>query len=607
MFQSFAAPSTNKSDTSKRLTDLRKKMATGGIDWFLVPHADEHQNEYLPARAERLAWITGFSGSAGFAMIGLKKAFLFVDGRYTAQVREQADMSLFEICDLVASPPSGFAGKKIKSGEAIGFDPWLITIAQKKDWQKTAVKCGAELKAVENLIDAIWHDQPPAPDGKAWLHPVQFAGRSAEEKLRELQAHLEKEDADACLLTDPASIAWTFNLRGSDVAHNPLVLVYALIRVKGKPTLFVDARKFSGDDQKALNALADVAEPGALMATLKNLPGKTGFLCDPNLVASAIGDALDAGGLDLTEQRDPVVLLRAIKNETELQGARNAQLRDGVAVTRFLCWLDGQPSGTVTEIDAAKKLEDCRRETARAMGSRLEEISFDTISGAGANGAIVHYRVTEATNSIIEDNSLYLVDSGGQYLDGTTDITRTIAIGTPPTRAITDNTLVLKGHIAIATARFPAGTRGVDLDALARISLWKSGKDFAHGTGHGIGSYLNVHEGPQSISRRGMEAFKSGMIISNEPGYYREGEYGIRIENLVIVNEAGNIRGGDKPMLGFETITLCPIDLRLVDPAMLTADEIAWLNQYHARVCAELKPHLNGQEAKWLETATRRL
>ncbi len=406
-------------------------------------------------------------------------------------------------------------------------------------------------------------------------------------------------------MSDPASIAWAFNLRGSDVTHNPLVLAFALLPANGKPTLFMDREKLSSADQQTLTDIADFAPVKALIPHLQAIKAETAVLCDPDLIASILGDTLIGAGAKIIEKRDPVVILRAVKNETELQGARSVHLRDGVAMTKFLYWLDNQPAGSVSEIGAAKKLEDCRRETAVAMGSQLEEISFDTISGAGANGAIVHYRVNEATNATIESNSLYLVDSGGQYLDGTTDITRTIAIGTPPASAIHDNTLVLKGHIAIATARFPEGTRGVDIDALARIALWKNGKDFAHGTGHGIGSYLNVHEGPQSISRRGMEPFKAGMIISNEPGFYKEGEYGIRIENLVIVEQQSAINGGDREMMGFETITLCPIDLRLVDPAMLTSDEKSWLNEYHARVYRELTPHLEKSEADWLRQATR--
>lgn len=596
MFQSFDDPADTASTVS-RLEALREKMRIAGVNWYLVPHADEHQNEYLPERAERLAWLTGFTGSAGFCLVGLEEAWVFVDGRYTVQAARQVDKSAFQTLDLMADPPVKLARDVVGMGDTVGFDPWLITIGQKKSWTKTAETVGAELTATENLIDQIWTDQPAPPTGKAWLHPVRHAGRKVEEKLAEIRQTLADDKATHCLLTDPASLAWLFNIRGSDLIHNPLVLGWALVPVDGKPDLFIDLEKFAPEDRDALSGVAHIRPEEQLLDALACLPNGSALHVDPSLVASALVKPLP-DNTTLIEKRDPVALPRAVKNDAELQGARDAHLRDGAAMAKFLCWLDEQTPGTVNEITAAKSLEALRRATATLMKSELREISFDTISGAGANGAIVHYRVTETTNATLENGSLYLVDSGGQYVDGTTDITRTIAIGEPSADAVRDNTLVLKGHIAIATARFPEGTRGVDLDGLARIALWKEGKDYAHGTGHGVGSYLNVHEGPQSISKRGMEPLKPGMIISNEPGFYKEGEYGIRIENLVIVTPPQD------GMLSFETITLCPIDTRLIDPALLTADERGWLNTYHARVRDALSVHVNDKVRSWLEAAT---
>ena len=612
MFQSFDS-TTSREQGAPRLAALRNEMRGERLDWYLVPHADEHQNEYLPARAERLAWLTGFTGSAGFAIAGLNDAFVFSDGRYTVQLRQQTDPGSYTQKDIVAESPDRFLAKVLKRGQRIGFDPWLMTVAQHKSWEKVAESAGAELVPLDNLIDRVWPDQPPAPLGRAILHPLEYSGRSASDKLSAIRETLRADKADFLIMTDPASIAWTFNIRGSDLVHNPLALAFAIIPANASedgdnmPVLFIDRRKLDAATEEEMRRLAKLVQPERLVTTLEGLASERSFHCDPSLVAVALAQTITENGGRLIQKRDPVSLLRAVKNYTELEGARHAHLRDGVAMVRFLAWLDRQPAGSITEIVAATRLEEFRETTAREMGSELREISFDTISGAGANGAIVHYRVTRQTDATIEDRSLYLVDSGGQYPDGTTDITRTVAIGEPPARAITDFTLVLKGHIAIATARFPDGTRGIDLDPFARSALWQHGKDYAHGTGHGIGSYLNVHEGPQSISRRGMEKLLPGMIISNEPGYYREGEYGIRIENLVIVTAPEEVPGGDSAMLGFETITLCPIDLRLIDKSLLHANEKAWLNGYHARVHEALSPHLDADDKKWLKQATRKL
>lgn len=609
MFQSFTS-SSDPAAGPGRVRLLREEMQREKIDWYLVPHADEHQNEYLPPCAERLAWLTGFTGSAGFAVIGLEEAFAFTDGRYTLQMRQQTNASTYACKDLTVEPPLEFLAGRITGGGIAGFDPALFTLAQERNWRTKLEAAGGSLRPLPNLVDRIWKDRPQAPAGRAFLHPDELAGETAISKLARIREAVRADNATHLLLTDPASLAWLFNLRGSDLAHNPLMLGHALIDVRegGEALLLADRAKFSEGDAQALEAFLRFAAPATLEAELSGLGADARLHLDPALASFQLGECARQGGATIIEKRDPVIPLRAVKNPAELAGARAAHLRDGIAVTRFLCWLDhrardGFANGSVTEIDAARELELIRAATAAALGSELREIAFDTISGAGPNGAIVHYRVNEHTNATLETGTLYLCDSGGQYPDGTTDITRTVAIGEPPRQAVRDFTLVLKGHIAIATARFPAGTRGIDLDPLARIALWKDGSDYAHGTGHGIGSYLNVHEGPQSISRRGMEALKPGMIVSNEPGCYREGSHGIRIENLLAVHEARPVGEGSGEMLGFENLTLCPIDRRLIDAALLTAEEREWLDAYHAGVLEALAPHLDDMEREWLQGA----
>lgn len=605
-FQSFTLDADGSTGPA-RLEELREQLKAEAITLFLVPHADEHQNEYLPARAERLAWLTGFTGSAGFAIVGLSECPVFVDGRYTLQVREQIDNSAFTPQDLIETPPSKWLENNTTEDDTIGYDPWLITVNQLEAYEKAAAKTGAKLKPVPNLIDRIWVDQPDAPLGPVAIHPVNLAGKPAEEKISDIAATTGEMNADLAILTDPASLAWLFNIRGSDVVHNPLALGFATVPVKGKPVLFMDNRKLDAEVTSHLENIADLAEPATLLERLTRNTKDRKFLCDPDRTPIAISDSISAAGGEIVRGRDPVVLPRAIKNATEIAGTRAAHVRDGVAMCSFLCWLDSQAAAHLDEISVAKKLETFRRENAEFMGSELKEISFDTISGFGPNGAIVHYRVTEASNRKFSSGSLYLNDSGGQYEDGTTDITRTISIGEPPASAVKDFTLVLKGHIALAKARFPKGTRGMDLDVLARNPLWQTGRDFAHGTGHGVGSYLNVHEGPQNISKRGVEPLVPGMIISNEPGFYVEGEYGIRIENLVLVKQAESIDGGNIETHAFETLTLCPIDRRLIDTNLLDGNERDWLNQYHALVFETISPHLSNAERQWLETATASL
>jgi Xaa-Pro aminopeptidase len=605
MFQNFHE-TADKTKGPERLKRLRDEMNKMSLTHFLVPHGDEHQNEYLPPRAERLQWLTGFSGSAGFAIAGLETCAVFVDGRYTLQVRDQVDLQAFTPASLIDTPPATWIKHNTNAENVIGFDPWLTTMSALDSYQKSVAISGANLKPVENPLDKVWSDQPPKPLGNVFRHPDTFAGKPSADKIASIQKTLKKATADLCVLTDPASLAWLFNIRGSDVVHNPLPLGFAILSATKNPVLFIEDSKLSDDVKAYLDTITeDILDPKDLVSELSKRASGKSIMCDPARTPVALSQAITNADGKIIKDKDPVILPRAIKNTTELEGTRTAHIRDGVAMCKFLFWLDQQKPETLDEISAAKKLEECRHKNAKEMGSKLLEISFDTISGFGPNGAIVHYRVNENSNKSFKDGSLYLCDSGGQYVDGTTDITRTIAIGTPPSNAALDFTLVLKGHIALATAHFPKGTRGVDIDVLARRPLWSHGKDYAHGTGHGVGSYLNVHEGPQSISKRGMEPLLPGMIISNEPGFYVEEQYGIRIENLVIVKEAENIAHGNIETHCFETITLCPIDRRLIIADMLSSEEREWLNAYHHRVQKTLAPHLKNEESTWLSDATK--
>ena len=600
MFQSFETPA-GLNNAVDRVKQLRALMAALRVDAVLVPRADEHQGEYVPASAERLRWITGFSGSAGIAVIARQTAALFVDGRYTVQARAQVDTKAFEILQVPQARLSEWLNQKLKPGSVVGFDPRLHTVSEIERLTDALSDRKITLKPLSrNPVDRIWGaDRPAAPAGDVRPHPLKYAGRSAEEKIAALQKGLKAEQQDAVVLTLPDSIAWLFNIRGSDVAHNPVPLAFAIVPVSGKPELFIAREKLGAEARKHLS-FARVSDPASLgdrLARLKTA-GKRVRL-DPETASWWFARQL-GGPRRIVWGQDPCILPKARKNAVEIKGARAAHLRDGAAIGRFLAWLDREaPGGKLDEITVAKTLEEFRAET-----QALKDISFDTVSGAGPNGAIVHYRVTEATNRKLKPGELYLVDSGGQYLDGTTDITRTIAIGRPTREMCERYTLVLKGHIAIATARFPRGTRGIDLDAFARRALWEKGLDYDHGTGHGIGSYLSVHEGPQSISRRGMTPLEPGMIISNEPGYYKEGAYGIRLENLVLVTEPETPPGGDREMLAFETLTLAPFDRRLIQADLLTGAELAWLNSYHARVREMIGPELGADDRTWLDAAT---
>ncbi|MGB3644200.1 MAG: aminopeptidase P family protein [Mesorhizobium sp.] len=604
MFQTFDSagdPSVGK----PRVAKLREWLAGQGLDGFIVPRADEHQGEYVPARAARLKWLTGFSGSAGVAIVLKDRAFVFVDGRYALQVRKEVDLDVFGIESLVDNPPPSWIRDNLARGTRLGFDPWLHTLSEAKALKAASDKAGATLVALDrNAVDAIWDDQPAPPLEPVEIHPLAFAGELAKDKLARLAAAVGKEGATHAVLTDPSSIAWAFNIRGRDVPHTPLALGFAVLAADGKHLLFMDDRKFSREVKAYLTQLTDLRTPGEFEQAVANL-AKSGarIALDPVLAAEKLRMLVEENGGAVVEAADPARIPRATKNAAEIAGSRAAHRRDGAAVARLLYWLERQKPGSLDEIAVVTKLEECRRATGEETQMSLRDVSFDTISGSGPNGAIMHYRVSRATSRTLGDGELFLLDSGAQYQDGTTDITRTVPVGRPTEEMRERFTLVLKGMIGISTLRFPAGTRGSEIDAVARMALWKHGCDFAHGTGHGVGSYLAVHEGPQRIARTGTEKLLQGMMLSNEPGYYKEGAYGIRIENLILVTPAEAIEGGDIAMHGFETLTLAPIDSRMIRPDLLTADEAQWLDAYHARVLAEIGPMLDGETLAWLEKA----
>jgi Xaa-Pro aminopeptidase len=600
------AAMTTKAEIATRVESLRAELKRAGLAGFLVPRADEYQGEYVSPRAERLRWLTGFTGSAGLAVVLAETAAIFVDGRYTLQVRDQVPKDLFEYHHITESPPTEWLQRRLKPGDRLGYDPWLHTIEGAERLGAACGKAGAELHACsQNLVDAIWADQPPPPLAPVFPHGLEYAGRAAADKHREVAAALDRNRVDAAVLTAPDSIAWLLNIRGGDVTHTPLPLSFALLHRDATVDLFIDARKLGPGLREHLGHDVRVAEPGALGATLDRL-GAAGRVVqiDPASGAAWIFQRLQAAGARLVRAPDPCALPKACKNEVELAGARAVHRRDGAALCRFLAWLAREaPTGKLTEMSAAQRLD-----AFRAAEALFRDVSFPTISGAGPNGAIVHYRATLATDRRLEPGILYLVDSGGQYLDGTTDVTRTVALGAPTAEQRDRFTRVLQGHIALARTRFPAGTTGSQLDAFARRPLWDGGLDYDHGTGHGVGSYLGVHEGPQRITKVGNSiALKPGMIVSNEPGYYKSGEYGIRIESLVVVAPVPTPPEGEGEWLGFETLTLAPIDLALVERRRLTAKELAWLDAYHARVGEMITPLVDAETAAWLRDATQAL
>ena len=601
-FQSFD-DSQQRAAAPARIAALRAELKRHGLDGFVVPRADRQQNEYLPASEERLAWLTGFTGSAGAAIVLAERAAVFVDGRYTVQAAAQIDAKLFAIEHLVDGPPEQWLEQNLNGGAKLGYDPWLHTTEGADRLRKACATAGAELVAVDgNPIDALWSDRPPPPAGPVTLRDIKLAGESAADKLKRIQSELKKLRADTLVVSDPQNVAWAFNIRGADVAHTPLALAFAAIPREGKPALYIEPVKLDDKTRAALEPIATLRAPGDLAHDLTQFKGTTVRL-DSASAADALTRLIGGSGGKPMRGADPIALMKATKNHAEIAGSRAAHQRDGVAMARFLAWLEREaPAGKVTEIDAVAALESFRRDSGL-----LKDISFPTIAGSGPNGAIVHYRVTRASNRALGNDELFLVDSGAQYEDGTTDITRTVVIGTPTDEMRDRFTRVLKGHIAIATAVFPENTSGAQLDPLARTALWQAGLDFDHGTGHGVGSYLSVHEGPARISKLGTVALKRGMILSNEPGYYKTAAYGIRIENLLLVIAAPEPPGGEKPLNTFETLTLAAIDRRLIDTRMLTAKERNWVDSYHAHVQEVLGPLLDAPTRAWLDAATRPL
>jgi len=599
-FQTFADDASSH-DSASRLNALRASLTEQKLDGFLIPRADAHQNEYVPKCAERLAWLTGFTGSAGFAIVLTTQASIFVDGRYVIQVKNEIDQRLFSPFDSATLSPATWLKEHVRQGASIGYDPWLHTSAQIDRFKKALEEKDARLVAVEtNPIDALWQERPSDPRGHIFIYPSRLAGETAQSKIKRLRIKLK--DAAAALLTDPHAVAWLFNIRGSDVAHTPIPLCFALLPKQGTPQLYIDPEKLDDKTRLTLTKFLTLHTPSELMQDLKKLGEKKAkVIFDAATAPEKLTECLrSAGGAPIIAE-DPTSLAKAIKNAAELNGARRAHIRDGVALTRFLAWFtQTAPKGTLTEISAAQALETFRRDTGE-----LRDISFPTISAFGPHAAIPHYRVTTRSNLTIK-RGVYLVDSGAQYIDGTTDVTRTLIIGRVSKQFRYHYTLVLKGHIAIARAVFPKGVSGAQIDAFARRHLWEAGLDFDHGTGHGVGAYLSVHEGPQRISKLGATSLAPGMILSNEPGYYRAGEYGIRLENLVIV-EKREIKDAEREMYGFETITLAPFDRQSIEPKLLSEEELVWLNRYHARVYTELSATLDAKTRQWLKEATQKI
>ncbi|MEN3972293.1 aminopeptidase P family protein [Sphingomicrobium sp. XHP0235] len=587
-----------------RLKALRTQLKDDNLDGFVVPLTDEHMSEYVGSYAQRLAWLTGFDGSAGAAAVLPEEAAIFTDGRYTIQVREQVDGDLFAYESVPDTSIAAWLQKHAPEGGRIGYDPWLHTRAWVKQATKSLAARGAELVAVErNPIDAVWSGRPEPSKAHLVSYDDALAGKSSAQKRTDIAATLEEHHADAAVLAALDSIAWTFNVRGADVDHTPVALAYAIVHKDATADLFIEGEKLSDEVKRHLGNGVRVHERDAFEGFLASadMKGKA-VIVDPERSVAAIPQALDAAGAKIIEARDPAVLPKAIKNEAEISGHRSAQERDGAVISKFLKWLEEEaPKGEQDELSVAAKLYELREATGK-----LKDTSFDTISGSGPHGALPHYRVNEDSNRRLENNEIYLVDSGGQYLDGTTDITRTVIVGTPTAEQIDRYTRVLKGHIAIDTCRWPAGITGGRLDSFARQFLWQVGLDYGHGTGHGVGAFLAVHEGPQRISPPGgayagtEEPLREGMILSNEPGYYKAGEYGMRIENLVLVVKVGETDDGTD-ILGFETLTFAPLDRRLIDVDMLSPAERQWVDDYHAKVMEKIGPQLEGEELDWLK------
>ncbi len=585
-----------------RLSQLRKIMDQQNLAAFIVPHADEHQSESTPAYAERLAWITGFTGSAGIAVIGLDKAALFTDSRYTLQALEQVGKD-FEHLKLYEDKLEDWLLLHVKSGDRIGYDPWLVTSLWAEEMTAALAKIGAQLAPLDqNPIDRIWQDRPAASLKPIIIHPLQYSGQSHHDKCRSIGEQIKELGADAFVLTSLVSICWLLNIRGRDVANTPLVLSYAILNSDGSVQLFTDPRKLTPEVKNHLGSTVEYFPKDRFSQALQKRGGQK-IILDDKITPAAVFNILKQSGAEIITEDDPTELLRACKNKTEISGTKAAHIRDAAALCKFYRWIDeNAPLGGVTEISAVQKLFSFREQ-----GELFQMNSFDTISGAGANGAVVHYHVSESSSQPLQKGMIYLCDSGGQYLDGTTDITRTVVIGSSTAEQKDRFTRVLKGHIALACAHFPKGRSGAHLDSLARMPLWEISQDFDHGTGHGVGSYLSVHEGPQSISAaRHNVPLRTGMILSNEPGFYKTDEYGIRIENLMIVIEIPAKKDA-RPMLGFEMLSFVPIDRRLIDLNLLTAQEITWLNQYHQKTLSHMTNYLTADDLRWVEEAAKPL
>jgi len=589
-----------------RIKALRAEMIRNHVDGFIVPRCDAHQGEYVSLNSERLAWLTGFTGSAGTAVVLTEKAAVFIDGRYTLQAQVEVDSRVFEICPMADLSPSDWISRMVVKGSKLAYDPWLLTPTQVSKFQLAAKKAEAELVSVSvNLIDQVWLDRPQDPVSPVRVQTNPFNGQATADKRMAIANNLAAQGISAIFLSAPDSIAWLLNIRGADVPYTPFALSFAILNSDSTASWFVDERKLTKDVLSHLGNGVTVHKPEQLEAALKKLGSEKATVnLSPSEHPAWVFQKLEEAGAEIHIGSDPCQLIKAVKNQTEISGIRNAHLRDGAAICKFLAWVNqNAPNGSISELSASNQLGFYRQQNDLFRG-----LSFPTIAGSGPNGAIVHYRVSEKTNRPLDQNSLFLVDSGAQYVDGTTDITRTIAIGKPSNEMCRNFTLVLKGHIALAQAKFPKGTTGSQLDILARSHLWNAGLDYDHGTGHGVGAHLSVHEGPQRISKMpSTVALQPGMIISNEPGYYKTGAYGIRIENLICVRSLDKNPVSERSMLRFETLTFAPIDMRLVDFEILTNNEISWLNTYHAQVLKKIGPQLESADLTWLEKSTKPL
>ena len=589
-------------DNAERLSALRREISAAGFDGFIVPRTDEYLGEYLPPCAERVAFLSGFTGSAATIVVLKDKAALFTDGRYTLQVAQQVSRAAYSLFDTTEKTPLSWLGENIESGAKIAYDPWLHSVESVERLKSALAKIGAEaIPVTQNLVDKIWETRPAPPAAPIAVHNLTYAGKSSTEKRRDLAGFLKEKNLAAAIIAEPSSVAWLLNVRGGDVAYTPLPLSRAILKDDGSVQWFVASEKINAALSAHIDAGVSILSPDRLPEALKDLArlGKT-ILIDPAQTPSWIAEYLSAAQGKVERGEDPCALPRAIKNAVELDGMREAHRRDGAALTSFLAWLDTHwEKELITELDAARKME-----TFRAANVHYRGESFETISATGGHGAIVHYAATEEANAPLSTGHFYLLDSGAQYLDGTTDVTRTVVLGAPSAEMRENFTRVLKGHIALASIRFPEGTTGADLEVLARQYLWMAGRDYSHGTGHGVGCYLGVHEGPVGISRRNKTPLRPGMVLSNEPGYYREGRYGIRIESLFTVVEIVGASEGGGRTFGFDALTLAPLDLRAIDVAMLTEAECSWLNAYHRRVQKILHPIVDSATALWLESAT---